>query len=79
MNRGTDIIDDSGDVLNNMIIAKSIINEIDNGELNKEIIKYIASYFHLDKKKTCTKKLLQHSLVRRKYESTNEVDSSNNA
>jgi hypothetical protein len=42
--------DTTNTVLKDMIAAQSVIFEIDNGELNKQIIKYIASYFHLDKK-----------------------------
>jgi hypothetical protein len=45
------LIDGIGeDILNKMIASQNIINDIQNGELDKEIIKYIANYFHLDKK-----------------------------
>lgn len=43
------LINDTGNLLNNMFAAKEICNKIDNGELNKDIIKNLASYFHLDK------------------------------
>jgi hypothetical protein len=53
---------DTVELLNNMIAAQTIVNEIDNGDLNKEIIKYVSNYFHLDRKKNLEIKALEHSV-----------------
>lgn len=42
--------DTSNKLFNNMIIAQEIINNINTGVLNKDIIKYVSSYFHIDRK-----------------------------
>jgi hypothetical protein len=42
--------DTTNTVLKDMIAAQSVIVEIDNGELCKNVIKYLATFFYLDKK-----------------------------